>query len=78
MSLYETLLVTSAFFGVVTVFALISHLFDEGSRLLFFGALILFAVFGYWTRTAKNGNFSFEDLNVALTHLVRNVLGFTP
>lgn len=78
MSLYETLLVTSAFFGVVTVFALISHLFDEGSRLLFFGALILFAVFGYWTRTAKSGDFSFDDLNLALTHLVRNVLGLVP
>jgi len=46
--------------------------------MLFFGALILFAIFGYWTRTVKTGNFSFDDLNVALTHLVRNVLGLMP
>ena len=78
MTLYETLLVTAAFFGVVTIFALISHLFDEGSRLLFFGCVSLFAVFAYWARTVKTGDFSFSDVNSAIANFVQNVLGLTP
>lgn len=75
MTLYETLLVTTAFFGVVTFFALISHLFDEGSRLLFFGCLCLFATFAYWTRSIQTGDFDFEDVSRAVAKLVQDVMG---
>lgn len=75
MTLYETLLIVTAFFAVVSIFALVTHLLNDGSRIVFFASLLVTAGFYYWARISHSKGVEYDDLIKAIAKLVREVLG---